>query len=61
MGTYGNLLQGDVNPGPVPSRRALLEDSLYREIWTMLSIMRLAMITRLGRGDLRMSYGPVPQ
>jgi hypothetical protein len=27
------LSSGHVNPGPVPSRRGLLEDSLYRAIW----------------------------
>jgi hypothetical protein len=34
-GTYENLTVGDVNPGPVPSRRGLLEDSQYCEIWTV--------------------------
>jgi hypothetical protein len=33
MGTYENLSPGDVNPGPIPSRRGLLEDSPYHVIW----------------------------
>jgi hypothetical protein len=44
-GTYENLSPGDVNPGPMSSRRDLLEGSLYREIWSVLSALRL----RLGR------------
>jgi hypothetical protein len=59
-GTYENLSPGDVNPGPIPSRRGLLEDSLYHEIWDALSIMLLAMAAYLGHGDLRISCGPLP-
>jgi hypothetical protein len=39
--TYENLSSGDVNPGSNSSRHGLLEGSLYHEICTMLSIMRL--------------------
>jgi hypothetical protein len=37
--TYGNLSLDDVNPGPIPSKCDLLEDHLYREIWTALSAL----------------------
>jgi hypothetical protein len=55
----------DVNPGPVPSRWGLLQDSLYRVLDAAcpscargcVSIVRLVTITHLGRGDLRMSCG----
>jgi hypothetical protein len=47
------LPSGDVNPGPIPSRRGLLEDCM--------SIMRLVMIMHLGRGDLGMSCGRLLQ
>jgi hypothetical protein len=60
-GTYENLSSGDVNPGPVPSRCDLLEDSLYHEIWTTLFVMRLGMTTYLGHEDLGMSPGPFPR
>jgi hypothetical protein len=42
-GTYENLSPSNVNPGPVSSRHGLLEGSLYREIWTVLSALRLGL------------------
>jgi hypothetical protein len=39
--TYENLSAGDVNPGPISSWRGLHKGSLYREIWTGLSDLRL--------------------
>jgi hypothetical protein len=60
MRTYENLLSGDVNPGPVPLKHALLEDSLYHKIWTAFSVMRLAMNAHLVHGDLGMSCALSP-
>jgi hypothetical protein len=59
--TYENLSSGDVNFGPVPSRSGLLEDSLYHEIWIVLSIIHLAMTAHLGHGDLKISRGALPR
>jgi hypothetical protein len=51
------LSPSDVNSEPVPSRRGMLEDSPYREIWTTLSVMQLTITAHLGCGDLGMSCG----
>jgi hypothetical protein len=51
------LPPGDVNPGPVPSRRGLLEDSTYRGVG--VAVRRMTSHDRTARacGDLGMSCG----
>jgi hypothetical protein len=51
------LPSGDVNPGLIPSRQGLLEDSHYRVDRGCVSVVWLVMTTHLGRVDLGMSCG----
>jgi hypothetical protein len=51
------LSPGDVNPGPIPSRRGLLEDSPYRAVGAAVHrAMTYNCVPRVSR-DLRMSFG----
>jgi hypothetical protein len=51
------LPPGDVNPGPVPSRRGLLEDSTYRGVGVAVRRMTSHDRTPRACGDLGMSCG----